>query len=137
MPDKPLFNHKLGESRESAMLLQAAVVVKLTPVFGDIQTVQQFFTAARAFERIAQGNPLRVALLMDQLEQFKNAARRDLRAFIFIKPDALASKAQVEYHFTVLQTLKTMLAHHLATGGAVGWFHWRRTTDGDWMKSRL
>ena len=47
---------------------------------GDIQPVQQLFVAARTAQRIAQGQPLGVAMFVDQPEQLDDAARRDLDA---------------------------------------------------------
>ena len=54
LPNKAFFDHELGESRESPVLLQATMVVEAPTSLGQIQPMQQFFVAARAVQRIAQ-----------------------------------------------------------------------------------
>ena len=40
--------------------------------------------------------PLVVAVLLDQFEQFDDTARGELRAFVFVEPDALAGEANIK-----------------------------------------
>ena len=108
------------------MLLQAAVVIEFAAMLGDIQTVQQLVAATWAFQWITQGDALIVVVFMNQLEQFENPAWRDLGALIFIKPDALTGKTQIEHNFAVQQAFKTMFAHHLAARRAGCRFHLKR-----------
>ena len=111
------------------MPLQAAVVVELAAMPGDIETVQQLFVAARAGERVAQGQALSVAVFVDQLEQLDDAARRDLRAFEFVEPDRLAGEAEVEDDFAMLHPLEAVLDHGLAAGRAGRRFHRERADN--------
>ncbi len=50
------------------MFLQAAVVIELATVLGVVDAMQQFFPAARAMHRLAQGLALIVAVLVQQFE---------------------------------------------------------------------
>ena len=89
LADKALFDHELGEGREAAVFLQAAMVVEASAVLGDIQSVQQFFLAARTTQWLGQRLARVVAMLMQQFEEFENATRCDLDALKIVEPDAL------------------------------------------------
>ena len=105
------------------MLLQAAMVIELAAMLADVQSVQQPFIAARAVQRVAQRQALNVAVVMDQLEQFDDAARRDLRAFEVVEPDTLAREAEIEHDFAMMQALEALLEHGLAAGRTGCRFH--------------
>ncbi len=141
LSDEALFDHELGERGEAPVLLQAAVIIEFAAMPGDIQPVQQLFVAARAVQRVAQGQALGVAVFVDQLEQLDDAARRDLHAFKVVEPDALARKAEIEHDFAVMQTLEALLDHDLPAGGAGGRFHRERGASNGcasrWAESKL
>src|SRR5574343_1282062 len=118
LADEALFDHELGKGREAAVFLQAAMVVEAAAVLGDIQAVQQALVAARAVQRIAQRLARVVVVLVQQFEQPDDAAGRDLHAFKFIEPDALAGKAQIEDDLAVMQALEALLGHRLPAGRA-------------------
>ena len=98
------------------MLLQAAVVIELAAGFDDIKAMQQPVVAARAAQRLIQWLARVITMFMEQTEQADDAARCDLQALVFIKPDALAGKAQVENDFTAERPLEAVLGHRLPAG---------------------
>ena len=126
LADEAFLDHELGEGGETAVFLQAAVVVELAAVFGHIEAMQQLFTAARAFQRVAQGRALIVVVFMQQFEQFDGAARGDLHAFKLVEPDALAVETEIKDDGAMQQALEGLLDHRLLAGGAGRGFHGNR-----------
>ena len=63
-----LFDHELGKGRETAVFLQAAVIVEAATELADIHAVQQLFVATRAGQRFAQRLALVVMVFVEQLE---------------------------------------------------------------------
>ena len=74
-------------------------------------------------QRVAQGLVLGVAVFVDQLEQFDDAARRDLHAFEIVEPDGLTVEAEIEHNLAVVQPLEALLGHDFPAGWAGRRFH--------------
>ena len=64
LADEALFDHELCKGGETPVFLQAAVIVELAAVFGHIEAMQELFTAARAFQRVAQRRTLIVVVVV-------------------------------------------------------------------------
>jgi len=108
LTDKALLDHELGEGDETAVLLDAAQVIEeaaFHPVLGGNQA---FFTA-RAMQDIGQGMEGRITLGVQQFEQSDDAVGCELQAFVFVKPDAAAGKAQVQIDGAMHFARKSMM----------------------------
>ena len=92
---KPLFDHELREGRETAMILQAAVVGKATTAH-DIMYRNQRVPAMWAMQGGGMLTARVIAVCVDQLEQVDDAPRADQSTFKRIEPDALAGEANIK-----------------------------------------
>ena len=71
---------------------------------------------------------------VNQLEQFNNAARGNLQAFMLVEPDALTGETEIEDDFTTRFARKAVFPHRLVAGRAGRRFH---TESHEWARRAL